>query len=203
MVLPKDRVVYRGLKDIRLPDEFLKEDAFGVCGGLELGLMSTTVNQELAIQYAGNNVPTVFEIRVGAVDRGAPLQWVSQYRGEEEILFPPRSFLEVTGETRMQTWPSGRTTRVVVLSVNANQTCGTIDESLGSRRRLHVATLENYQAEIRGELQARLDSEVDHPTLGMQMPLARWRIVAFNHVRQRCVPCSRQRSFSPRSLTPH
>jgi hypothetical protein len=132
MVLPKDRVVYRGLKDIRLPEEFLKKDAFEVRGGLELGLMSTTEDQEVAIHYAESKMPTVFEIRVGAVDRGAPLKWVSQYPGEEEILLPPRSFLEVTGETRTQTWSSGKTTRVVVLSVNANQTCGTIEDMLGS-----------------------------------------------------------------------
>jgi hypothetical protein len=132
MVLPKDRVVYRGLKDMRLPEEFRKEDACGVRGGLELGLMSTTADQEVAIHYSESKMPTVFEIRVGAVDRGAPLKWLSQYPGEEEILFPPRSFLEVTGETRTQTWSSGKTTRVVVLSVNANQTCGTIEDMLGS-----------------------------------------------------------------------
>ena len=161
MVLPKYRVVYRGLKDIRLPEEFVKEDAFRVRGGLELGLMSTTEDQEVAIDYSESEMPTVFEIMVGAVDRGAPLKWVSQYPKEEEILLPPRSFLEVAGETRTQTWPNGKVTRVVVLSVNANQTCGTIEDMLGSRRRLHVAMLENYALEIKGRLEAKLDSEVD------------------------------------------
>ena len=45
--------------------------------------------------------------------------------------------------------------------MNANQTCGTIEEMLGSRRGLHLAMLENYALEIQGELQARLDSQVD------------------------------------------
>ena len=135
--------------------------------------MSTTTDADVAIHYAKSNMPTVFEIRVGGVDRGASLKVLSQYPSEDEILFPPRSFLEVTDETRTQTWPSGKITRVVVLSVNANQTCGTIEEMLGSRRRLHVAMLQNYKAEIKGELEALLDSPVDPPhTLCTHTPLA-------------------------------
>jgi hypothetical protein len=161
MVLPKDRVVYRGLEDLGLPEEFLKEDRFGVRGGVEFGLMSTSEDRRVAIQYAGTRMPTVFEIRVGAVDRGASLKFLSQYPGEDEILFPPMSYLEVTGETRMEAGPGGKTTRVVSLSVNANQTCGTIEAMLGSRMRLHVSMLENYELEIKGELQGKLDSEVN------------------------------------------
>ncbi|KAJ1492128.1 ankyrin repeat-containing domain protein [Baffinella frigidus] len=157
-VLPKDRVVYRGLGDLELPEEFLKEDRFGVRGGVEFGLMSTTEDLRVAVQYAGTKMPTVFRISVGAVDRGASLERLSQYRGEKEILYPPMSYLEVTGETRMEAGPGGKVTRVVSLSVNANQTCGTIEDMLGSRRGLHVAMLENYALEIEGELQARLES---------------------------------------------
>ena len=36
---------------------------------------------------------------------------------------------------------------------------------LGSRKRLHVAMLENYALEIKGELEAWLDSEVHARTL--------------------------------------
>ena len=126
MQLPKDRVVYRGLGDLGLPKEFLEEDRFGVRGGVELGMMSTTQDQRVATQYAGTKMPTVFKIGVGAVDRGAPIKFLSQYPGENEILFPPRSYLEVTSETRMEAGADGKTTRVVSLSVNANQACGTI-----------------------------------------------------------------------------
>ena len=53
--------------------------------------------RSVAVQYAarGASVPTVFEISVGAIDRGASLSFLSQYPGEEEILLPPRSYLEV------------------------------------------------------------------------------------------------------------
>jgi len=44
MVLPKDRVVYRGLGGLELPEEFLNKDRFGVRGGVEFGLMSTVPN---------------------------------------------------------------------------------------------------------------------------------------------------------------
>ena len=35
------------------------------------------------------------------MDRGAPLRWVSQYPGEDEIVMPPLSNLEVVGDARM------------------------------------------------------------------------------------------------------
>ena len=45
--------------------------------------------------------PTLFEIQLGQVDRGAMLSWISQYPGEEEVLLPPLSNLEVVGEPLM------------------------------------------------------------------------------------------------------
>ena len=127
MELSTDRVVYRGLGDLGLPKEFLEQDRFGVRGGVELGLMSTTQDQRVATQYAGTKMPTVFKIGVGAVDRGAPIKFLSQYPLEEEILYPPMSYLEVTGETRMEAGPNGQLVRVVSLVnvslVNANGWC--------------------------------------------------------------------------------
>ena len=39
--------------------------------------------------------PTLFEIQLGQVDRGATLRWISQFPGEDEVLLPPLSNLEV------------------------------------------------------------------------------------------------------------
>jgi hypothetical protein len=172
MKLPDDRVVYRGLGDLALPGEFLEEDAHGVRGGVEFALMSTTLERSVAVQYAGKRIPTVFEIAVGAVDRGASLRFLSQYPGEAEILFPPMSYLEVTGPARVEEGPGGEALRVVPLSVNANQTCGTIEQALGSRKELHVAMLENYELEIRGELDALAQSEVPPRPRGGRTPRA-------------------------------
>ena len=41
--LPKSRFVYRGLGGMNLPDEFFRPDEYGVRGGTEFGMMSTTV----------------------------------------------------------------------------------------------------------------------------------------------------------------
>ena len=60
--------------------------------------------------------PTLFEIQLGQVDRGATLSWISQFPGEEEVLLlPPLSNLEVVGEP----FTMG-TVRVVKLRVNVN-----------------------------------------------------------------------------------
>jgi len=131
--------------------------------------MSTTLDRGVAVQYAGEKTPTLFTIEIGAVDRGASLQTLSQYPLENEILFPPLSFMEVTGGTRMEVGPGGKMVRVVSLSVNSNQTCGTIDQMLDSRRRLHVAMLENYDLEIQGALQGKLDSKVNARTVDSRL----------------------------------
>lgn len=70
MILPIDRKVYRGLSDIELPQEFWEEDEYGAKGGVELGIMSTTLNRRVACQYSSHgNVPTIFEIDVGQVGK--------------------------------------------------------------------------------------------------------------------------------------
>ncbi|EKX31206.1 hypothetical protein GUITHDRAFT_83345, partial [Guillardia theta CCMP2712] len=99
-LIPPSRVVYRGLGDLTLPDAFMQADRLGICGGVELAMMSTTTDEEVAMQYAKGRTPLLFEIGCGAIDRGASLRFLSQYPGEDEILYPPLSYLEVTGAPR-------------------------------------------------------------------------------------------------------
>jgi hypothetical protein len=91
--------------------------------------MSTTTTRDVAIQYSGTEKgrPTIFEIEVGQVDRGAPLRWVSQYPGEDEIVMPPLSNLEVVGDARMENTPKG-VVMVVPLRINVNLKSLTMDE---------------------------------------------------------------------------
>ena len=49
---------------------------------------------------------------------------------EEEVLFPPRSFLEVVGEITYLTTEDGTVVRVVPLEVNANINSPLLEESL-------------------------------------------------------------------------
>ena len=85
--------------------------------------------RKVALQYAGDAVPIVFEISLGAIDRGASLKFLSQYPGEEEILLPPRSYLEVVGSlSRQEADENGRLIRIISLKANANMSSSTIEE---------------------------------------------------------------------------
>ena len=84
--------VFRGIGNLILPPSLMEPDEYGVRGGTEAGMMSTTTKIETALQYIkGKREPTVFEITLGAVDRAASLAWLSQYPGEKEYLLPPLS----------------------------------------------------------------------------------------------------------------
>ena len=56
--------VFRGISGIGLPQSFLKGNEFGVRGGIEGAFMSTTLDRNVAMQYASSKgVGIVFEIR--------------------------------------------------------------------------------------------------------------------------------------------
>ena len=61
----------------------------------------------------------MFEIQLGQVDRGATLSWTSQFPGEEEVLLPPLSNLEVVGEP-VTIIREGEKVSVCQLRVNVN-----------------------------------------------------------------------------------
>ena len=90
--------VYRGLCGGALPRSFLEANAQGVRGGIEDAFLSTTFDRDVAMQYATSRPgkpAVVFEIQMGMIDRGAELQWISQYPHERECLFAPLTGLEV------------------------------------------------------------------------------------------------------------
>ena len=72
--------------------------ALGVRGGVEFGFMSTTPRQGIAEEYAAMGAAghkLVFEVQMGMVDRGAELDWLSQYPAEKEICFAPLTGIDV------------------------------------------------------------------------------------------------------------
>ena len=78
--------VYRGLSKVRLPPMFLQPDSYNVCGGVEWGFMSCTTKESVAQEYAHvhrNGASTVIVADMGLVDRGAALDWLSQYPEEK------------------------------------------------------------------------------------------------------------------------
>ena len=51
-----------------------------VKGGVEFAFTSTTTDKEVAQRYAQRGkVGMVIEVQMGMVDRGAELEWLSQY----------------------------------------------------------------------------------------------------------------------------
>ena len=58
---------------------------YDVRGGVEAGFMSCTTNKEVAMHYsAGSSMGIVFEVQQGMVNRGASIDWLSQYPHEKE-----------------------------------------------------------------------------------------------------------------------
>ena len=140
-VIPPNRRLFRGLGGMILPEQFLKEKN-GFRGGVEWGLMSTTMDKNVATQYSGvdRQRGSVFEIVPGRIDIGAELSWLSQYPGEAEYLFPPLSCLEVIDEPQVQG-------QVVVfpLRVNINLKGLTLEQLEGRRKFLHLAMVNNLR----------------------------------------------------------
>ena len=95
--------VFRGTKGL-LPAEFWNLNESGVRGGIELAFMSTTldrtvVSSSFSKSKQGDLEPSlIFESQMGMVDRGAAVEWCTQFPGQEEILFAPLTGMEVVGE---------------------------------------------------------------------------------------------------------
>ena len=89
--------VYRGMGSGLLPNKFWAADGRGSRAGVGFSFMSTTTNEEVALQYAQGKTPTVLRMRTGMVDKGADLSPLSQYPREKEVWWPPLTNLEVTG----------------------------------------------------------------------------------------------------------
>ena len=84
--LTKATNIYRGVGGGVLPESFWRPNTQGVKGGIESAFMSTTFERAVAMKYATSDTSKpalVFEMQMGMVDRGAELDWVSQYPHEK------------------------------------------------------------------------------------------------------------------------
>lgn len=81
--------LWRGNKDKSVEGMFMSR------GGAELGCMSTSKNLRVVARYARSANPLVFKIKVESpMDYGAEIKWLSLFVEEEEILYPPLTFLK-------------------------------------------------------------------------------------------------------------
>ena len=72
-------MVYRGLGGVNLPACFEECEEGGGRGGSDFGFLSTTTKKEVAVDYIGDKeMPVLFRIEVGDMDRGASISFLSQ-----------------------------------------------------------------------------------------------------------------------------
>ena len=76
------------------------DSSFVEKGGTELGCMSTSTSQSMAEDYAQSDQPLLFRIiSISFMSRGADITWLSVYPNEQEILYPPISYLKFLKQT--------------------------------------------------------------------------------------------------------
>jgi hypothetical protein len=86
--------------------------------------MTVTTRMEVAVSYIrGMKLPILFECELDDINRGCPLSFVSQYPGEEEIIVPAMSYLELIGKPYvMETSKgSGAFVKVYPARIHCNQ----------------------------------------------------------------------------------
>lgn len=85
--------LWRGMRDTEVTESFTQH------GGTELAPMSTTTKLEVAMQYSMAATSLFFKLRTDSfMQRGASIQFLSAFPAEEEVLFPPLTFLKPTGK---------------------------------------------------------------------------------------------------------
>ena len=154
-----NRTCYRGI-GLNLPESMLQPDALGFKGGCEVAFMSSARSLKVAVfflnQQQDDSANNILEIQIGQVDRGASLAWLSQYPEEDEVLFPPLSYIEIVGDSREEKvlLPNGveRTVKVHACRLNVNQCTGKLEDHVMRRKRVHISMIQNVCFEVERDL---------------------------------------------------
>jgi len=90
----EDKFLWRGVKNTLIANDFVENKM----GGTELGLMSTSTNLEVAASYGSSEQGLLLKISLSnLVQYGASVNWLSAFPHEEEVLYPPLTYLQPTG----------------------------------------------------------------------------------------------------------
>ena len=95
--------------------------------------MSTTTKREALSYIQGQSSPVLFGCELDDINRGCPLSFVSQYPGEDEILVPAMSYLELTGKPCVMEAPKGSGSLVLVYPARIH--CNLMSQVLPVSRR--------------------------------------------------------------------
>jgi hypothetical protein len=164
--MPEGGAVFRGLSGLALPHKFFKPDEQGCAGGVEASFMSTTLSEEVARKHSGVNEgleATIFRLELGKTSLGADITWLSQFPGEKEMLFAPRTHLQIVGKPVR----SDDGISVVTLWPTAFQKIRTVEEVEKARREDMMQLASSLVWDIRnaaaqdGELDSALAQRLD------------------------------------------
>lgn len=102
--------LWRGMRGLKETKDFMLQ------GGTELAPMSTTTKLEVAIAYSDASTSLIFKIRTDTfMQRGASIQFLSAFPDEEEVLYPPLTFVKPTGRSMSKNF-KGRNFKVIEVS---------------------------------------------------------------------------------------
>lgn len=139
--LAKAQKVYRGISNRALSQDLREPNEYNVRGGVEFAFMSTTPKREVAMEYAGKGADSqtsiVFEIKMGMIDRGADISWLSQYPHEEERLFPPLTALSIEDDVVVEDDIS-----MFKVRLNVNLLAMTLEQMDGKMHRSHISMID-------------------------------------------------------------
>jgi len=136
----KGDAVYRGLcgGSEQFAAGLLEKDGKGVASVVDLSFFSVVEDPFSAVRHAARAdagggeqgaLPTILEIKVGKTSMGSCLKWVSQFPEEEEIVYPPRTHLEVVGAPRVE-----EGVRVITLRPTVDQSVRTLEQMRAARK---------------------------------------------------------------------
>jgi len=169
--------LYRGTANMKMPTDILALDASS--GFVECAFSSATPRREVALQYSGTDCSSIFEIQTGLIDKGATLDWVSQYPNEGEHVILPLSNFQLLGMRQMSKLQVIRETQQMMLSQHdslierlkreqSNRFKNTVEAMIlrrGSMEAYHSQrkAAENIQARVRAQATARAMRETGLP----------------------------------------
>jgi len=105
------RYLWRGMKDLTISEDFEKS------GGTHTACMSTTKSLEVVKHYCDSPAPLLFRIKVESpMEYGADISWLSTVPQEEEVLYPPLTYLRPISVQRLSS-EAGKDSRGQVVLV--------------------------------------------------------------------------------------
>lgn len=138
---PLEGKLYRGFGNMALPADFFREDEQGYSGGVEIAFMSTTEKRSVANRYSGagqnSKLSTIFVVEPGQMSLGASISWLSQFTGEDEILYPPLTHMAITGHKVVEI--DGNKVAEIYVKLTCAQGMTTVEQATSQRKDMLLA----------------------------------------------------------------